>query len=144
VVVVALAIYFGPIQGVFYVSMDWNMLAVVPACLLTLLLALGVGCFLSILNAFARDTQLTLRYALSFWMLATPIVYPIDLIPEPYHWVLYLNPMAPVVELFRWGVLGYGAVNWVYVGVATTEILALLLLGIKFFAKMQNRLFDHM
>ena len=76
-------------------------------------------------------------------MLATPIVYPIDVIPEAYHWIVYLNPMAPIVELFRWGILGIGTVSWQYVGLATAETLLLLMLGLWFFGKQQNRLFDH-
>ena len=142
-VVAAAAIYFGPVEGVYYVTFGWSNLAVIPAIALCLLLAIAIGCFTSILNALARDTWLTMRYVMSGWMLATPIVYPIDVIPEAYHWIVYLNPMAPIVELFRWGILGIGTVSWQYVGLATAETLLLLMLGLWFFGKQQNRLFDH-
>lgn len=140
----ALAFYYGPIQGVFYLSFGWHILAVAPAMILTVLLAVAVSCFTAILNAFARDTWLTMRYVISGWMLATPILYPLSVIPENYRWIAYLNPLAPIVELFRWAVLGYGGPNWPYVGLATIEIGVLLLLGLWFFAKQHIRLFDHM
>lgn len=142
-IVSATAIYYA-FQGVYYVSFGWHNLAIIPALAMCFFLALAVGCFTSILNVFARDTWLTMRYALGLWMLATPIIYPIEVIPEQYRWIAYLNPLAPTVELFRWGVLEYGTVRWEYVGLALAEIFVLLLLGLWFFGKQQNRLFDHM
>jgi homopolymeric O-antigen transport system permease protein len=137
--VVSLAVYYG-----WIVNIGWQLLAVVPAMLMTILLAIGLSCITAILNAFARDTWLTLRYVLSAWMLASPILYPTAVIPAQYRWMIYLNPLTPIVELFRWGLLGYGTVQWAYVGLAAAEILIVLLAGIWFFARQQNRLFDHM
>ena len=142
--VAAAAVYYGPIAGLYYLDFGWHNLAIVPALIFGFLLALGIGCFTSILNALIPDTWLTMRYALGFWMVATPIVYPVDIIPEQYRWLVYLNPLASTVELFRWGVLGYGTVRWEFVGLAVVELLVLLYLGLWFFGKQLNRLFDHM
>ena len=142
--VAAAAVYYGPIAGLYYLAFGWHNLAIVPALIFGFLLSLAIGCFTSILNALAQDTWLTLRYVLTFWMLATPVIYPVHVIPEQYHWIVYLNPLASVVELFRWGVLHYGTVRWGFAAVAAGEILVLLLLGLWFFGKQQNRLFDHM
>jgi homopolymeric O-antigen transport system permease protein len=138
------AIYYGPIAGVFYPSIGLSTLGLIPAVTLTFILAVAVGCFTSFMNAVARDTNLFLRYAISAWMLATPVIYPIEIIPEHYRWIMYLNPMTSVIELYRWALLGYGSMHWQYLGLAVIEIVALLMLGIWFFAKQQNRLFDHM
>jgi lipopolysaccharide transport system permease protein len=135
-------IYYA-VQGVYFVDFGWHTLAVIPALAMCLLVAVAVGCFTSILNALARDTWLTMRYVLGFWMLATPVVYPMDIFPEQYRWIVYLNPLTPAVELFRWGVLEYGTVRWEYVGLSLAEIFFFLLLGLWFFGKQQNRLFDH-
>jgi homopolymeric O-antigen transport system permease protein len=143
-VVAVAAVYYGPIAGLYYLDFGWHNLAIAPALILAFLLAVAIGCFTSILNALARDTWLTLRYVLSFWMLVTPIVYPMQVIPEQYRWIAYVNPLAPIVELFRWGVLHYETVQWEFVALAAGEILVLLMLGIWFFGKQQNRLFDHM
>jgi lipopolysaccharide transport system permease protein len=143
VLTVLAAIYYGPIMGVYFVPVGWHLAALPAAMLMAVLLAVALACFTAILNAFARDTWLTLRYVLSAWMLATPIVYPVDVIPAHYRWIIYLNPLTPTVDLFRWAVLGYGTVRWPFVTLACVEILLLLLGGIWFFAKQQNRLFDH-
>jgi homopolymeric O-antigen transport system permease protein len=143
VLVVAAAIYYGPIAGIYSVPVGWHLLGLVPAMLMAVFLAIGLSCFTAILNAFARDTWLTLRYVLSAWLLATPIVYPVDVIPEAYRWIIYLNPLTPTVELFRWALLGFGTVHWPFVALACVEILVVVLGGIWFFAKQQNRLFDH-
>lgn len=136
-------IYYA-IQGIYFVGFSLYTLAIIPALLMGLLLAIAVGCFTSILNALARDTWLTMRYVLGLWMLATPIVYPMEVVPEQYRWIVYLNPLAPTVELFRWSLLGYGTVQWGYIGLAMAEILALILIGLWFFGKQLNRIFDHM
>ena len=143
-VAVVLAIYFGPVEGIYYVTLSWQLLAVPLVMVMSLLLAMGLACFTSLLHAVAKDTWLTLRYALSGWMLATPILYPIEVIPPDYRWLAYLNPLTSIVELFRWAVLQYGTVHWGFLGLAAVEILAILFCGIWFFAKQQNRLFDHM
>jgi lipopolysaccharide transport system permease protein len=140
--VVASAIYYA-IACVYIAPVGWHLLALAPAMLMAVLLAIGLSCITAILNALARDTWLTLRYVLSAWMLATPIVYPMSVIPAKYQWIIYLNPLTPTVELFRWGLLDYGTVHWPYVAVACVQILILLLAGIWFFAKQQDRLFDH-
>jgi lipopolysaccharide transport system permease protein len=138
------AIYYGPVMHVYDVPLGWHMLAAFPAMLIILALAIGVACFTSILNTFARDTWLTLRYSLSAVMIATPIVYPVTVIPEKYRWLAYLNPLTAPIDLFRWAVVGYGQVPWYYIGVSVVEAFALLIFGIWFFARQQNRLFDHM
>jgi lipopolysaccharide transport system permease protein len=144
VVAAVAAIYFGPIQGSFYIPIGLPLLGVIPAVALTFMLVLALGCFTSFLNAVARDTQLIQRYMLGGWMLVTPVLYPIDVIPESHHWIFYLNPMTAVMELYRWSLLGYGTLHWQYLLLATVETSALLLIGLWFFSRQQNRLFDHM
>jgi lipopolysaccharide transport system permease protein len=138
------AIYYGAVLGQYHVPLGWHLLAVFPAMLLILMLATAIGCFTSILNVFARDTWLTLRYLLGGLMIVTPIVYPVTVIPEHYRWIAYLNPLAPAVDLFRWALLGYGQVPWPYLVLSAVEALIVLLFGLWFFARMQSRLFDHL
>lgn len=142
--VAGMVIYYGPIEGTYYLDSGWHTLAVMPSVLMIILLALAVSCFTAILNVFASDTWLTMRYSLAGWMLATPVVYPIDVIPEAYRWIAYLNPATVPVELFRLGLLGYGGVPLPYLALSVAEILILLICGIWFFARMQARIFDHM
>lgn len=139
-----LAVYYGPIAGIYYVPFGWHLLAVVPATLLIVLAALGFGCFTSILYTMRRDTLLLLRYVMGVWMMVTPVIYPTEMIPESHRWMLYLNPLTPVIELFRWALLGYGTINVPALGLAVGVIFLIVLAGGMFFSKLQNRLFDHM
>jgi len=139
-----LAVYYGPIAGIYYVPFGWHLLAVVPATLLIVLAAMGLSFFTSILYTMRRDTLLILRYVLAVWMMLTPVIYPAEIVPESHRWILYLNPLTPVIELFRWALLGYGTINLPALGLAVAMIFFILLLGGMFFSKLQNRLFDHM
>jgi lipopolysaccharide transport system permease protein len=59
-----------------------------------------------VLQARYRDIRYGLRYLMPFWMYFTPIIYPATMIPENWRWLVVINPMAPIVELFKWGTLG--------------------------------------
>lgn len=69
-------------------------------------LALGIGLWLSAINARYRDVSNLLPFFLQIWMFCTPIVYPLSLVPENYRWILGLNPMVGWVEVFRRAWLG--------------------------------------
>jgi lipopolysaccharide transport system permease protein len=143
-ILAALALYYGPIAGIFYIPLGWHLLALAPAILLIVLLVIGVGSFTCILFNIRRDTGLALKYGMGSWMLVTPVVYPPEIIPESHRWLLYLNPLTPVVELFRWALLGYGTVNIPSLCLGIVVIFLMLLIGGTLFSKLQNRLFDHM
>jgi len=110
--------------------------------LLALVTALGVGLWLSALNVQYRDVKYTVPFLVQFWMYATPIVYPSSLLPEPWKTLYGLNPMAGVVEGFRWALLGVktppGAMVWASAGAA----LVLLVSGAFFFRRMENTFAD--
>ena len=81
----------------------------IPAfLLLAVLTALGVGLWLSALNALYRDVKYVLPFLVQFWMFASPVAYPSSLVPEKWRWLYGLNPMAGVIEGFRWSLTGHG------------------------------------
>ena len=73
-----------------------------------MLTALGVGLWLSALNAIYRDVRYVLPFLVQFWLFASPVVYPSSLIPAKWRWLYGLNPMAGVIEGFRWSLAGHG------------------------------------
>src|SRR5205814_752614 len=81
--------------------------------------ALSVGLWLSALNVQFRDVRYTIPFLTQFWMFATPVAYPSSLVPEKWRPLLGLNPMAGVVDGFRWALLGQktepGPMLWVSV-----------------------------
>ncbi len=74
--------------------------------LLALVTSLAVGLWLSALNVQYRDVRYAVPFLTQFWMYATPIAYPSSLLPEPWRTLYGLNPMAGVIEGFRWSLLG--------------------------------------
>ena len=75
---------------------------------LALATALGVGLWLSALNALYRDVKYVMPFLVQFWMLASPVAYPSSLVPAKWRWLYGLNPMAGVIEGFRWALTGHG------------------------------------
>ena len=74
----------------------------------TALLGLGVGLWSNALTVKYRDLSQLISFGVSLWMWATPIIYPLSLVPERFRFFVYFNPMAPVVELFRYSFTGAG------------------------------------
>ena len=109
--------------------------------LLMLIAALGVGFWLAALNTEYRDVAYAMPFLAQFWMFVTPVVYPAALVPEKFRWLLGLNPMAGVVEGFRWCLLGGaapGAILWVSVGISAT----LFITGIAWFRWRERTFID--
>jgi len=110
--------------------------------LLTLLTALGVGLWLSALNAIYRDVRYVLPFLIQFWMFASPVAYPASLVPTKWRWVYGLNPMAGVIEGFRWSLTGRGDPPGPLVFVSAGVVIAVLLSGVAYFQKMETIVAD--
>ena len=83
-----------------------NAWTIIPLLLLTLITSVGVGLWLSAANVLYRDVNYITPFLTQFWMFITPIAYGASLLPEKWQLVYALNPMAGVVEGFRWALLG--------------------------------------
>jgi lipopolysaccharide transport system permease protein len=110
--------------------------------LLAVLTALGVGLWLSALNAIYRDVRYVVPFLIQFWMFASPVVYPSSLVPERWRWLYGLNPMAGVIESFRWSLTGHGQPPNILLAVSTGMVLILLLGGVAYFQKMEGTIAD--
>ena len=134
-VVFAFAIaYYRVTTGVLYLAPASHLGWAVIALVLAVLLALGMAFWTSVPAMMARDVRFTLGYVMSFWVLLTPVLYPIKL-PPKYAWVLLLNPMAPIVEAFKYGVLGIDVLDVQGLAVATLIIIVVLVSGLWFFGR---------
>lgn len=110
--------------------------------LLAVLTALGMGVWLSALNAIYRDVRYVVPFLIQFWMFASPVAYPSTLIPEGWRWLYGLNPMAGVVEGFRWSLTGHGQPPTVLLAVSGAMVLVLLAGGVIYFQKMEGTIAD--
>lgn len=109
---------------------------------LAVVASLGAGLWLSALNVNYRDVRYVLPFFTQLWMLATPIAYPSSLLPEPWRSIYGLNPMAGVVEGFRWSLLGVGNSPGGLVWVSAAVSLFLLVSGALYFRQMERTFSD--
>ena len=110
--------------------------------LLAVLTALGVGLWLSALNAIYRDVRYVLPFLVQFWMFASPVVYPSSLVPEKWRWLYGLNPMAGVIEGFRWSLTGRDSPRGPLLLASVGVVVVLVLRGVAYFQKMETTVVD--
>ena len=106
---VATVIYYYFKEGVWYLVIGPRLVLALGAVALAVLLAIAVGLWTSVWQAKHQDVRFTLRYVTRFWSYATPVIYPMSKIPPEHRWIMFVNPMASIVETFKWATLGTGA-----------------------------------
>lgn len=106
--IVAAALYYLIKEHHWYLTFGPGWLVSFAAAFLSVMMAVAVGLFTSVWMARYRDVRFGIRYVSRFWFYLTPVLYPMSQVPPKLHWVIYLNPMAPIVETFKWGILGVG------------------------------------
>ena len=111
--------------------------------LLALITAIGVGLWLSALNVLYRDIGYVIPFLTQFWMFITPIAYPSSMVPEKWQAIYAINPMAGVVDGFRWALMGTGQPPGLMTMVSSLGAVALLISGMFYFRRME-RLFADM
>jgi lipopolysaccharide transport system permease protein len=104
VILMAVMLYYGIVPSVLAA-------AIVPVLVLSMILtAAGVGCWLAALNIQYRDVKYVTPFLVQVWMYASPVVYPMSLVPGEYQWLYGLNPLVGVIEGFRAVLLGTGPI----------------------------------
>lgn len=106
------------------------------------LLGLGVGILVSSMTTKYKDLRFAMGFVTQLWMYATPIVYPLSLVPEWLRPWYVLNPMVAVTESFRYAFLGSGIIQWSYVGISWLVTIVLLFLGIILFSRIEKTFMD--
>ena len=110
--------------------------------LLAVATALGVGLWTSALNALYRDVASIIPFVVQFWMLASPVAYPSSLVPERWRWLYGLNPMAGVIDGFRWALTGVGKPPGAQMAVSAIVVVALVVAGLVFFQRVEGTVAD--
>jgi lipopolysaccharide transport system permease protein len=110
--------------------------------LLAVLTALGVGLWMSALNALYRDVRYVVPFLISFWMFASPVAYPSSLVPAKWRWLYGLNPMAGVIDGFRWAITGRGHAPGLLLLASSFAVALVLVGGLFFFNRMESTVAD--
>jgi lipopolysaccharide transport system permease protein len=114
-----------------------------PALLaLAVFTALGVGLWLSALNALYRDVRYVIPFVIQFWMFASPVAYPASLVPSRWRWLYGLNPMTGVIEGFRWALTGQGRPPDLVLLASAGMVFVILFGGLLYFNKMESTIAD--
>lgn len=125
----------------YSVSLSINILILPVLVILTSLLAIGVGMWMSALNVKYRDIRYALPFLIQLGMFATPIIYPSSLIPEKWRWLMAFNPLAGQIEAYRSAFFGT-PFNWFALGISAIITLAILFYSAFMFKRMEKSFAD--
>lgn len=119
------------------------MLLTLPVIMLMVaMLAVGIGLIVAAVTVRYRDLAVLLGFGVQLWMYATPIVYPLSILPSNLYFWAALNPMTPIIELFRFAMLGSGSVQAMMLLYSSVFIVFLLGLGLVLFNRAQRTFID--
>jgi len=125
---------------VFHVN--WYVLLIPYLIIIMALMGLGFGIIISSLTTKYRDLTNLVAFGMQLWMYATPIIYPLSKIPEKYKIYIMLNPVTPIVETFRFALLGSGSVSQGQLIYCSVFTLVVLTLGIVMFNRVERSFMD--
>jgi lipopolysaccharide transport system permease protein len=135
VVLVALMLYYGIVPTVAIMTLPFFVLLAIAT-------SLSVGLWLSALNVRYRDVRYIIPFLTQLWLFVTPVAYPASLVPEQWRFLYGLNPMAGVVEGFRWALLGTQSTVGPLVLLSSLVVSVLLVTGLLYFRRMERTFAD--
>tara|TARA_B110000046_G_C13017391_1_gene409479 strand:+ start:188 stop:1051 length:864 start_codon:yes stop_codon:yes gene_type:complete len=124
------------------IMIDSTIYLIPVILLLTGLLGLSFGLIISSLTTKYRDFTFLISFGIQLLMYASPIVYPLSVVPEKYKWIIMLNPISSLIELFKFTTLGSGHIDISYLIYSVTFTLVALTLGILVFNKVEKTFID--
>lgn len=141
----AFIVLFG-LMFIYSYTPSWTGILLIPVLLiLTFGCALGLGLFLSAVNAKYRDVRYILPFFTQLLLFVTPVIYPLSIIPERWQWLALLNPLAGIITTTRDSLLGQLATDWWHpLGISILIVLGFLVVGIAYFRKTERFFADEL
>jgi lipopolysaccharide transport system permease protein len=139
ILVVALVIY--ALSG-NAITIGWNILLIPILVIQIALLGLGFGIIVSSLTTKYRDLVIVVKFGVQLWMYASPVVYSVSQIPDKYYNIYMLNPIAPVITIWRHAFLGTGVTPYFHWGISWITTIVVLTIGIILFSKVEKTFMD--
>jgi len=135
IVLLGLLLFYG-------ITPTWAIITIPFWILFAMLTALAVGLWLSALNVQYRDVEHAIPFIIQAWMYASPVAYSASMIPPGFWKIVYgLNPMAGVIQGFRWALLGTAPPGILFL-VSAVVVIVLLVTGLMYFRKMEDGFAD--
>lgn len=126
----------------FKIVPTFGLLALPLFLALAIMTALSVGLWASALNVKYRDVGSIIPFLIQVWMYASPVAYPVSMVPEKWRLLYSLNPMVAVIEGFRWAFLGKGTPDLMMIAVSSAAVMALLFGGLVYYKRMERTFVD--
>lgn len=136
------AIVFLGLMAVYRIALHWTLLLVPFVLLVQIILTMGVVLFAAAVNVFYRDVRFIIVLAVQLWMYATPIIYPLSVVPKRFRAVYMLNPMSGIIESYRALILRGESPPWAYLGMAAAVSLITFFVAYRWFKKMERNFAD--
>jgi lipopolysaccharide transport system permease protein len=134
ILLIVMMIYYGISPGIGILLFPILMTLVAVA-------ALGVGMILAALNVAYRDFRYLIPFLVQFWLFATPVIYPVSIVPKQWRWLINLNPMAGLITGIRSSLLNL-PLSWPDIWISGSISMGLFVIGIFYFKKMERRFAD--
>lgn len=120
-----------------------KMLVLIPYLIILIgFMALSFGIIISSLTTKYRDLKFLVTFGIQLMMYASPIVYPLSIVPEKYKWIIVANPVTSIIESFKYAFLGVGEFNWFYLGYSTLFTIVLFMIGLVIFHRVEKSFMD--
>ncbi len=135
--------YYFIVLGTF--EINWTIVLFPVLLLMLASLGLGFGLVISSLTTKYRDLRFLITFGVQLWMYATPVIYPLSVMKQNYPdkiWVIVANPLTAIIETFKYGFTGVGVFEWNYLLYSFVMSIAVLLLGIIVFNRVQKNFMD--
>ena len=105
-------------------------------------LGLSFGIIITALTTKYRDLKFLVVFAVQLMMYASPIVYPLSIVPEKYKWIILANPVTSIIETFKFAFLGVGVFNWIHLSYSFIFTIVLFFFGIIIFNRVEKTFMD--
>ena len=120
-----------------------KMLVLIPFLIILIgFMALSFGIIISSLTTKYRDLKFLVTFGIQLMMYASPIVYPLSIVPEKYKWIIVANPVTSIIETFKYAFLGVGEFSWLYLGYSTLFTIVLFMIGLVIFHRVEKSFMD--
>jgi lipopolysaccharide transport system permease protein len=126
----------------FGVAPTWRLLALPGFLLFAVVTAMAASLCFSALNVRYRDVGYAIPFLTQIWMYVSPVAYPVGLVPERWRLLYGLNPMASIIQGFRWSLIGGESPDMRVMAVSAGMVAAWLIIGVIYFRHMERTFAD--
>jgi len=131
-----------PMMAWYRVVPTWGLLTLPLFMLLAVMTVLSVGLWSAALNVRYRDMNSVIPFVIQIWLYASPVAYPVSMVPEKWRILYSLNPMVGVIEGFRWALLGKASPDFAAIMLSSAVVLVLVTAGVVYFKWMEQSFAD--